>query len=683
MKIRKAVIQKDLKDCGICCMQYIFSYYDGYITLEKLREDTMTNEQGTSAYHIIITFKKWGFDSHGALVHDLKDKEINFPLIAHIKLENGLEHFVVVNSINRNTIYLMDPSVGYKKLTGDEFNKLFSGYIIVMHPREELIKMDKAMNISKLFLIIMSKEKFLFYKIILSSILCTVLVIISSYYLKIGSNYIVEENALRFIVNVFFIITTLKVIVTYIREYYKNHLHNRIDLLVYPSFIKHIFRIPLKSINQRTSGEIFTRVEEIGFIKELFIDVFIACFLDVLMLIVSIIIMLMINQNLTLILIISMIIYLIIGIIVSKITYRKVLENIDYQTNFNSKMLEYINMISSIKHLNLTNKFLEKIEYVLSKYLLSNFKFKRFFNKANLMKSFIIENCLFFINSIGLYQVLNNKINIVDLFTFNILLNYVIEPVENIINLLPKYNYIKASFARISEFNLIEEENYNNKKIDLNGDIIFANVSYSYNNYDYILKNVNLIIREKDHVLLNGVSGSGKSTICKLISKDYLLNSGKILIGNDNISDISINNLRDNILYISQQENLFMGTIKENILAGRNVGKKLFNKICDICKIEDIVKNKRLRYESLIEPSISNLSGGEKQRIILARGLLKRSNIIILDEALSEVDKETESLIIKSIRKHFKDKTIIYISHKNQKDNFEKIIEMEKINGLL
>lgn len=684
MKKIKPVIQSSLKDCGISCMQWIFKYYDGYISIEKLREDTYTNEMGTTAYNIIETFKKWNFDAIGIFNKDITSRKLSFPLIAHLKLENGLEHFVVVKSIIKNTIYLMDPSIGDKKLTINEFNKLFTGYLIIVSPRSEIIKMKQGLTISDLFFKIINEEKFLIFKIIIISLLWTFLSIIGSYYLKVSSTLINStQELIKFIVIVFFIITILKCILSAIREYYKNHLNNLVDVYLYPNFLKHLFFLPLRSISSRTSGEIMTRIEELANIKSLFSDIFISCFLDLLMLIVSIIILLLLNKELSFILIAFIILYMILGLLISKLIYKKVMKGIEYQTDVNSVILENIEMLESIKHLNIMNKALKKIEYVLAKNLLYNFKFNNFFNNTNFIKNILVELCFFTINTYGIFAIIKENLNIVDLFTFNMIISYCVEPLENIINFLPKFSYIKASFAKVLEFINIKEEVLveNNNIID--GDIVFQNISYSYNKYDYVLKNVDFRIKKGTHILLNGPSGCGKSTVCKLIYKEYDSYEGNIYLDNKNIKDIDLYTIRNNITYISQKEKLFFGTIRENILIDREIPDNLFFKVCDICKINDIVSKKSIRYDAIIEPSLSNISGGEKQRIILARGLLKNANIIILDEALSEVDKKTETEIIKNIRKYYNNKTLIYISHKNQSNCFEKIINIGDSNGLL
>ena len=140
--------------------------------------------------------------------------------------------------------------------------------------------------------------------------------------------------------------------------------------------------------------------------------------------------------------------------------------------------------------------------------------------------------------------------------------------------------------------------------------------------------------------------------------------------------DFSLNSIRSNILYIGQEENLFTGTIKDNIICDRKVNSKDLLKILNICHIEEIIEKRPNRLETVINASLNNLSGGEKQRIILARGLLKKCNIIILDEALSEVDIKLEKAIIDNIITNFKDQTLIYVSHKDVSDKFPKIIKV-------
>ena len=677
----KPVIQQDFKDCGVCSMEYIIMYYNGYIPTEKLREDTFTDTNGTTAFHIVNAFQKWGFDAIGVYEHDLYSFDLYYPLIAHLKQKNNLEHFVVITNIKKDIVYLMDPGSGYKKMPIEEFNKYFTGHIILAKPREKIIKFKEGLTINKLFFKILFKEKFLVLKIIIISILFSFFSILSSYYLKIGSNIISEDyNLIKFLIIIFLGVILGKIFSIFIRDYFENHLSNLVDLDIYPDFFNHLFHLPLNSIKSRTSGEIMLRVTELANIKSLFTEIFIATFLDLTMVIISVIVLYFINLRLFVILIIFLLFYIILGIISSKIIYHKLLKNITLETDYKSTLLENVEMYESIKNLGVSDKILQKIERSLTKYLHNTYYFNKYFNITNLFKNILIEMCFFLINTYGFINVYKGNLSLVDLFTFDIMISYCVDPIKNIIDMLPKFNYIKATFNKLKEFINIEEESNKKENLNLDGDIIFQDVKFSYNNYDYILNNINIKITKGDKLLLEGVSGVGKSTICKLLYKEYIPNSGEIYIGKYNLKDICIEDIRDNILYISQNENLFTGTIKENILIYRDISEKEFHNICEICLIEDIVSKKSMRYNSLIEPTSKNLSGGEKQRIILARGLLKKCNIIILDEALSEVDIDKEKQIIKNIKEYFKEKTIIYISHKKQSKLFNNHILIGGVN---
>lgn len=180
--------------------------------------------------------------------------------------------------------------------------------------------------------------------------------------------------------------------------------------------------------------------------------------------------------------------------------------------------------------------------------------------------------------------------------------------------------------------------------------------------------------------MLIGPSGSGKSTICKLMNRSLGEYMGDINYYFMSEKDYSLEAIRNDILYVGQNEKLFTGTIKENILSLRNISDEDFSRIAKICKLEEIVSKRPNRYNSVINAAINNLSGGEKQRIILARGLLKSAKIIILDEALSEVNEEMEKEILQNIFDNFKEQTLIYVTHKNVSDKFEKIINIGDFN---
>lgn len=178
--------------------------------------------------------------------------------------------------------------------------------------------------------------------------------------------------------------------------------------------------------------------------------------------------------------------------------------------------------------------------------------------------------------------------------------------------------------------------------------------------------------------MLNGKSGCGKSTICQLLQKNYMPMNGSIYIGENNILDINIATIRSKIVYVGQKENLFSDTLINNILCYQKMDHQKFTEVCKICLLEQLVNKKAFRYDFGIDINNSNISGGEKQRIILARALYRDSEILILDEALSEVDYDLERKIIINLKQYYPKKTLIYITHKQHQNLFNRVITLNE-----
>src|SRR5210317_545868 len=198
-----------------------------------------------------------------------------------------------------------------------------------------------------------------------------------------------------------------------------------------------------------------------------------------------------------------------------------------------------------------------------------------------------------------------------------------------------------------------------------NGEIKFDNVSFSYEPNEMVLKSINLLFKGGEMTSLVGLSGSGKSTILNLIPRFYNINNGKILIDNQSINSVKVKSLRDQISFVSQDTTLFDDTIKNNIKYGNN--KTTDEEMMAAAKLsycDEFIEKLPLKYETMIGEDGVRLSGGEKQRLSIARAMMKKSPIILLDEATSSLDSETEHKIQNAIEILTKNKTTIVIAHR-------------------
>ena len=252
------------------------------------------------------------------------------------------------------------------------------------------------------------------------------------------------------------------------------------------------------------------------------------------------------------------------------------------------------------------------------------------------------------------------------------------EFIKNLMLNPAKYREFKRNINRINNMFEAENEEFNNSDYrKLKGKIRIKKLTFSYDRQE-VLKDISILIIQKSKVLITGKSGSGKTTLFKILYKYYHPKNKEIFIDNHDINDLSLEAIRRNITYISQNENLFTDSVKNNITLNRNISEEKFKQVCKSLYLDEFVSKMYLGYETKIEENGLNLSGGQRQRIILARALLKESSIILIDEALSQVDINLERKIIKNIFKIYKEKTILVISHRLENlDLYDRLLIIE------
>ena len=266
--------------------------------------------------------------------------------------------------------------------------------------------------------------------------------------------------------------------------------------------------------------------------------------------------------------------------------------------------------------------------------------------------------------------------NYLDIVLYSSIFYLIIGLLNNITESIVLYKVYETSIDRVLDCLDVKEEVQEKTNFSSINKINYKNISYKTNN-KYLLKDISLEIKKGDIIYLTGESGLGKSTMMKLLLKYYNSEKGNILIDNINIKDLNISFLRDNITYISQNETLFQGTIKDNLELITKDQEKI-KEIAKITQLDEFLSQKNINLNYVIEESGSNISGGERKKIILARGLLHFKDVLILDEVFNEISISEEGQILKNIISKYKNKIIIVISHRNSNKNlFNKKFELK------
>ena len=678
MKKFPFVKQDGIKDCGVSSMAMIINYYHGNISIEKLRDMTKTTKLGTNAFNMVETFKQIGFEANGIKcnLNDINKDNIILPCIANVTINKSYKHYIVIYEINFKKKYLIiaDPASKIKKISFLEFEEIWNNILLVCYPIRP-IPIEKNIDFYSLFIKLFKLNKSMFIHILILSVFITIFSIGSSFFFQIMiDNYIKPINFIFILFLLFIIINLIKLISDFFRNKILIYINQKIDICLTLDSFKKIISLPYAYYRNRTTGEIVSRINDLGIIRNMIGKVALSLFVDLPLTLISLIFLLKINSTLFLIAVIILLLYILI-IIVFKPFMNKDVNNLRnaHATN-SSYMVECISGFETIKGLsiedniyyNYENKYVKELDYLM--------KYDNRSNIQYLLKALINNIGSLIIIYIGILLVYDNKITLSSLITFNSLLAYFLNPIRNIIDMDIDIINSKNALKRVLEMLNIEKENgLINNKIK---NIEFKNMTYSYDNNKDILSNINLKISNNEKIMIIGNSGSGKSTLLKLLLKYYKVGRDMIYLNDVDINDYDLKCIKENICYISQNEILFTDTLYNNIILNRNIDNNQFLEITKLCEVSEIIKNNSLGYNLLIEENGFNLSGGEKQRVILSRSLLKPFNILIIDEGLNEMDINLERRILKRIFNKYKDKIIIIISHRLENmDLFDRVLE--------
>ena len=665
-----SILQNDEKDCGPACILTIAKQFGSDISIAKLREISGTDRNGTNIAGMLKGLEYLGFNGKAVRVEDKKiTNEISFPIIAHIKTEKNFLHYIVIHKVSKKMILVSDPAIGMKKYSHEEFEKIWTGILILVEPKKEFERIKENNNSLMKFFLILKKQKKLLWNVFLVSMLYTFLGIISSFYFKFLIDYVLKDNLLNTLNILMIGVITLGIIKIFLgafRNYLLLFLSQRIDIFILLGYYNHIIRLPMKFFSTRKTGEIISRFSDASNINDTISETILVLMLDTIMSISGGIILYFQNRDLFFIAIIMLLLYIIIVFSFKKIIKNinnEVLENNSQLTSF---IIQSIHGMETIKSYNLELNIQNEAEFKLYKVLKSSFRRGIIYSFSGIFSEIISLLGDMAIMWIGAYQVISGKLTLGELIVFNTLLVYFTNPMKNIINLQSVIQTAVVSSDRLGEIIDLELEQTETKlePKNLKGDIEIKNIDFRYGTRELILKNINMQIKQGEKIALVGESGSGKTTLVKLLLKFFNYEKGEITINNFNINDIDNNTLREKISYISQDIFLFNKSIRENLMINDDVKIEEIIELSKKVNAYDFINELPLRFDYIIEENGINLSTGQKQRLSILRALLKKPDILIMDEATSNLDSITENIIQNTLNNIHFDMTTIIIAHR-------------------
>lgn len=685
------VKQHDATDCAAACLAMICLFYKKETTITKLRDMMGTDLKGTNLIGLSKCADELGFVSQAIRV----DKEAfvskyTLPAIANVITKEGLSHFVVIYKISKDYVFIADPANDLIRTSVDEFFADFTGVLLIIKPNQNFStgKINSKKMFSRYVKLLLPQKKLFAYSI-LTSIILTALGIISSLFNKILMDEILPyklKNTLLLILIIFSVIAVTQVIIGFVRQWMMLYLSQKIDIPLMLGYFDHIYKLPMKFFASRKTGDIITRFSDAFTIKNIFTNVALTLIMDISLALITGVVLF--NMNITLFVVILFMTLISIALVfIFKQPYKKINEEQMQQASvLNSQIIEGLRAVETIKGNANEETELECIEKEYIKSLRLSFKEGMLTNFQGSISNLISTVGNLVLMYFGIMQVINNNITLGSLMAFITLSGYFMDPVGRLVGLQLQIQEANISMRRITEIldyeteQSAEQENLFQELENVNGDIKINNLTFRYGNRKPVLLNISFTIKKGEKVALVGSSGSGKSTIAKLLLKYYQSESGEITIDDIDINEYSNESLRKSISYVPQTIELFSKSIYDNIRVTKmNATLEEVKQASKSADAHEFIKKLPMQYYTYLEEAGNGLSGGEKQRIALSRAFLKKSNFYILDESTSNLDFATENIIFDMIYNKLKNKSMLIIAHRlSTIKNCDEIIVLDK-----
>jgi len=673
--------QLDETDCGAACLAMIASVFKSRCSITSIRETAGTDRNGTNLNGMLIAARKMGFTAK-AMKGDMESiiPSLPVPFIAHFDIndEKGkLLHYVVVKTIRKNkiVIYDPDPTEGKTTYSRKKFEKRWTGYVIFLTPEVDfkVTKEDEGKRIFARFLPLLKPHIGLLVQVSIISLLLIVFGIANSLYFQ----YLVDEvlfsraELTLTVLSVGVLILTLfQVLLGAVRSYLLTFFSMKVDFQLIFSYFRHVLHLPVGFFDSRKTGEILSRMQDAQKIRGALTEASVSIGMDTLMVIIVGITLFIKSRTLFGIAVVAVPLSTIIIWVCAKPFARQYRKLMGESADVESYLVEVMNGSNTVKAMNASDMVFHEYEKKQMKAVWTGYRLSIAQTIRNIFTGLINGwggNVVFWVGS---YFILKGKMSLGELISFNALLGYFLGPLSRLLNLQPNLQEAFVAADRLGEILKLDEEIPSEgrwlKPEHIQGQIEIRNVDFLYGTRRQVLYDLSASIKPGQWVAFVGESGCGKTTLTKLLLKFYKPEKGEILLDGNNLEDIDTIYLRSHIGYVPQDIFLFSGTIADNIALHHP--EATLGEITEAAKragAHEFISNQPDRYNTELSERGESLSGGERQRLALARALLGKPELLIFDEATSNLDNISEHKIYETLKNLRTSKiTTIVIAHR-------------------
>ena len=671
------VKQHSEEDCGAACLAAIAKYYGQTFTISHIREAVGTGQFGTTLLGLKRGAEILGFKANPVKTSpEILDKINEAPLPAIIHWQGN--HWVILYGKKGKKFLIADPAVGMRYLSKEDIKAAWTDWLLLLVEPDPLRffaqKQDKEGGFWRFFRRVWIYRGILFQALPLNLVL-GLLSLTSPFLLQILTDDVLVRGDIKLLTTVVIAVVVMNIISTSLSFVQSNliaHFAQRMQLGLVLEFGRQILRLPLTYYETRRSGEVVSRLRDIDQINQLIAQVVIGLPSQFFIAIISLGFMFFYSWKLTLVALVISVVMTTSTFIFQPTLQQKTNELLITEAETQGVLVETFKGALTLKTTASRRQFWDELQNRFNRLARLTFQTMQIGIINNTFSGFVSGIGGVVLLWFGGYLVINpaENISVGQLLAFNSMNGNFISLISTVINFVDEFTRAKTATRRLTEvIDATPEEEDNSKKpfveISSNADIICTNLTFHYPGRIDLLEDFSLTIPGGKNIALIGKSGCGKSTLAKLISSLYQLQSGNIQIGIYNLQDLSLECLRQQIVLVPQDAHFWNRSIVDNFRLGAPYVS--FEQIVQACKIsgaDEFISKLPETYQTILGEFGANISGGQRQRLAIARAIVTDPAILILDESTGGLDPVSEAQVLDQLFQHRQGKTTILITHR-------------------
>ncbi|MBL8851021.1 MAG: peptidase domain-containing ABC transporter [Planctomycetaceae bacterium] len=670
------VRQTDGSDCGAASLATVARHYGVKFGLENIRDLAGTDRIGTNLLGLVAGAERMGLTAkavsgpYDALIR------IQFPAIAHLKTADGYGHFVVLHKASAKGVVLADPARGIVRMSRDEFENTWTGYLLLLAPNETFAATARQsagspVAPSRRFFHLLAAHRSILVEAVLCAVLMTILGLSTSYFVQHLVDSVLVRGETR-LLNALGIgmgaVLVFRMLFGVLRQYLLAYVGRKIDLSLIAGYTRHVLSLPMNFFEMRQVGEILSRANDASKVRSAISGAALTAAVDGVVVVFTAVILCCYDVQLAAIAALFGPVWFLVVLMHHPAAKRLSREGMEANAKLSAHVVEDISGVETIKAFGAQRSRMEAGESRLVKLVQTAFSMQMLGTSLGALGELLTGAAGLAILWYGGHRVVSGALTIGELMFFYTLLGYLLDPLQRLATVNIQFQEAFIAVDRLFQVLDIQPEALDDRKATFTGvkdAIELRDVNFRYGCRRNVLNGLNLRIPAGATVAIVGESGCGKSTLLKMLMRFHDPNEGRIAVDGVDLRDFNLASLREQIGIVSQEPFIINGTLRDNIALGKPEAD--LNEVIAAARaagLEDFINQLPERYETMLGERGANLSGGERQRLAIARAILKQPALLIFDEATSHLDTRTERAIQESLRSVFADRTVLLVAHR-------------------